>query len=139
MNSFKISFKSMPENIAFSRMLISGFLVYLNPPIDVIDDIKTAVSEAVTNAVLHAYIDKKGIIEIECTEENRNIRIKIKDYGVGIRDMDLAKQAFYTDKKDEERAGLGFTIMEAFMDKLEVVSNLNIGTEITMYKKIQSE
>lgn len=137
MNYFNIKFKAVPENEAFARMAISGFLLYLNPNFDEINDIKTAVSEAVTNAILYAYSDNNGEVEFSCKEENRNLHIIIKDRGIGIEDIEKAKEPFYTTDKNSERAGLGFAIMESFMDKLDVISEVGKGTEIIMYKKLK--
>lgn len=137
MNYFNIKFKAVPENEAFARMAISGFLLYLNPNFDEINDIKTAVSEAVTNAILYAYSDNNGDVEFSCREENKNLHITIKDYGIGIENIEKAKEPFYTTDKNSERAGLGFAIMESFMDKLDVISEVGKGTEIIMYKKLK--
>lgn len=99
-------------------------------------DIKTSISEAVSNAVEHAYSDEKGKVRIECSVEDSNIFIKVIDYGIGIEDISLAITPTYTSKPNEEHAGLGFTIMENFMDSIEVDSVVNKGTSISMYKKI---
>lgn len=137
MNNFILRFKASQNNIMFSRIVISGFLVYLDPSVEDINDIKTAVSEAVTNATLHAYGDRGGEIEIECEEKNREVIIKVRDFGCGIENTEKAREAFYSKSTDIERAGLGFTVMETFMDKIEVNSKLNIGTEIIMYKELK--
>lgn len=137
MNNFILRFKASQNNIMFSRIVISGFLVYLDPSVEDINDIKTAVSEAVTNATLHAYGDRGGEIEIECEEKNREVVIKVRDFGCGIENTEKAREAFYSKSTDIERAGLGFTVMETFMDKIEVNSKLNIGTEIIMYKELK--
>lgn len=136
MNTFSIEFDAVPENEAFIRITISGFLLYIDPSVEELNDIKTAVSEAVTNVILHAYKDTKGKVYLCCSEENKKIIIHIKDTGVGIADIDKAKEPFYSTDIDSERAGLGFTVMEAYMDSLEIISSENKGTEIIMTKQI---
>lgn len=136
MNDFKIAFKAIPENEAFIRIAISGFLLYLDPSVEELNDIKTAVSEGVTNVILHAYKDCIGDVELYCCEDNRKIKITIKDNGIGIDDIEKAKEAFYTSDLSSERAGLGFTVMEAFMDEFQVESYVGNGTTITMSKQL---
>ena len=122
-NSMEIKFKAIPENEAFARNVVSSFILPLNPSVNELEDIKTAVSEAVTNVIVHAYPNKKGYVNMKITTENNNIQIEIWDNGIGIVDLERARTPFYTTKPDEERSGMGFTVMESFMDKLEVKNN----------------
>ena len=135
-NKVEIKFKSLPENEAFARTCVASFCLQLNPTLDEISDIKTAVSEAVTNCVVHAYPNRPGDI-LMCLEIIENsIKISITDFGVGIKNIDEAIMPFYTSKPEEERSGMGFTLMETFMDSLVVRSQLNVGTEVVMEKHI---
>ncbi|MBR2970020.1 MAG: anti-sigma F factor [Clostridia bacterium] len=136
-NVLEAKFKAIPENEAFARNLVANFILPLNPTIEELSDIKTAVSEAVTNVVVHAYPDKTGNIAIKVSTENNKIFISISDNGVGIQDIERALTPFYTSKPDEERSGMGFTVMEGFMDKLEVVCNK--GVTVNMYKSLDQE
>lgn len=136
-NEMKLEFISKSNNEAFARIAVAAFVSSLDPTIEEISDIKTAVSEAVTNSIVHGYEDKIGIIHIICKIFNRNVLIEISDNGKGIENVDLAKQPLYTSKPNLERSGMGFTIMESFMDKLTVESVLGVGTKITMEKKIK--
>jgi len=136
-NVLEAKFKAIPENEAFARNLVANFILPLNPTIEELSDIKTAVSEAVTNVVVHAYPDKIGNIAIKVSTENNKIFISISDNGVGIQDIERALTPFYTSKPDEERSGMGFTVMEGFMDKLEVVCNK--GVTVNMYKSLDQE
>lgn len=133
----KIQFPALSQNEMVSRIAISGFLAQLNPTAEDISDIKTAVSEAVTNAIVHGYKDRQGIIYIESRIYNdRFIYISIKDKGCGIEDIKKAREPLFTTGADEERAGLGFSIMESFMDKLSVKSTMGKGTTVVMVKKL---
>lgn len=136
-NSMEIKFKAIPENEAFARNVVSSFILPLNPSINELEDIKTAVSEAVTNVIVHAYPNKKGYVNMKITTENNNIQIEIWDNGIGISDLERARTPFYTTKPDEERSGMGFTVMESFMDKLEVL-NKKEGVNVIMQKAIES-
>ncbi len=135
-NKMELKFSSLSENEAFSRSVIASFILPLNPTISQMNDIKTAVSEAVTNAVVHGYPDSVGEIVMSCDILNDEIHIKIQDFGVGISDLEQALEPFYTTKGDFERSGMGFTIMKSFMDNVEVESTLNSGTTIKMTKKL---
>lgn len=135
-NKIEIKFKSLPENEAFARTCVSAFCLQLNPTLDEIGDIKTAVSEAVTNCVVHAYPDKVGEIIMELVREQDRIHIAIKDTGVGIENIEKALTPFYTTKPDEERSGMGFTVMDSFMDSLEVKHNGAKGLIVEMSKRI---
>jgi len=136
-NKIEIKFKSLPENEAFARTCVSAFCLQLNPTLDEIGDIKTAVSEAVTNCVVHAYPNRVGEIIMELVCEQNNIHITIKDNGVGIENIEKALTPFYTTKPDEERSGMGFTVMDSFMDSLEVRHNGTKGLVVEMSKRIE--
>jgi stage II sporulation protein AB (anti-sigma F factor) len=138
-NEMKIKFLSKSVNEAFARTAVSAFITQLDPTINEIADIRTAVSEAVTNCVVHAYRDIVGEIEINVRiYENSDVYIKIKDKGCGIEDIKQAMEPLFTTAPSEERAGLGFAVMESFMDKLSVRSKIGIGTTIIMRKKLAS-
>ena len=137
-NIMEIKFKAMPENEAFARNVVASFILPLNPSINELEDIKTAVSEAVTNVIVHAYPNKKGYVNMKISTENQNIQIEIWDNGVGIEDLDRALTPFYTTKPNEERSGMGFTVMESFMDKLEV-TNKKEGVNVIMSKAIENK
>lgn len=137
-NIMEIKFKAIPENEAFARNVVASFILPLNPSISELSDIKTAVSEAVTNVVVHAYPDKSGHITMKVSTHDNKVEINIIDNGIGIQDIERALTPFYTSKPDEERSGMGFTVMESFMDKLEVKNNKE-GVTVTMFKEISSE
>ena len=137
-NKMKLSFLSLSENESFARGVISCFALQLNPSLSELADIKTAVSEAVTNAIVHAYLNKEGEIIIESEINGDVIHINIFDQGVGIENLSEALEPFYTTKPDEERSGMGFTIMKSFMDEVRVESEKDKGTKIYMSKKIKT-
>lgn len=132
----KILFESDSANEAFARTVIAAYITRLDPTLEELADIKTAVSEAVTNSILHGYAGKSGIIEMECTLQDRVVEIMIQDEGVGIPDIEKAMEPLYTTKPEWERSGMGFAFMEAFMDALEVYSEVGKGTRIVMSKEI---
>lgn len=134
-NSMEVKFKALKENEAFARNAVISFILPLNPSLDEIDDIKTSVSEAVTNAIVHAYPDKVGYITMKVNINEKIVSISVIDSGVGIQDIEKALTPFYTSKPDQERSGMGFTIMDSFMDKLEVKNNHD-GLTVIMQKKI---
>lgn len=134
-NVMEIKFKAIPENEAFARNVVASFILQLNPSVNELEDIKTAVNEAVTNVIVHAYPDKVGYVNMRITLDKQNIQIDIWDNGIGIKDINKAVMPFYTTKPNDERSGMGFTVMESFMDKLEV-SNKN-GVNVTMKKTIE--
>lgn len=137
-NEMAVSFLSCSANESFGRTAVAAFAAQLDPTIDELSDIKTAVSEAVTNCIVHAYRDTLGVIYITCKlYENGRISIRIRDKGCGIEDVEKAMQPLFTTSENEERAGLGFAVMESFMDKLRVTSKLGKGTTVTMYKTIK--
>lgn len=136
-NEMEITFKALSINEGFARACIAAFCVQANPTLDVLTDIKTAVSEAVTNVVVHAYPKTKGNINIKVALYDNGVEIKIRDFGIGIKDIKKAMEPFYTSKPEEERSGMGFTVMESFMDNVLVESDG--GLIITMYKKFENE
>ena len=136
-NEMNLEFISKSSNEAFARITVAAFASQLDPTIDEIADIKTAVSEAVTNCIIHGYEDSQGIIKIHCLIQDNTITIEISDNGKGIEDINVAKEPLYTSKPNLERSGMGFTIMESFMDELKIESVLNLGTKITMKKTIK--
>lgn len=136
-NEMKLEFLSKSNNEAFARISVAAFASQLDPTIEELADIKTAVSEAVTNCIIHGYEDMEGIITINCKIFANTILIEVQDSGKGIENVDLAKEPLYTSKPDVERSGMGFTIMDSFMDDLEVESVLGLGTKVTMKKVIK--
>lgn len=137
-NKMKLEFLSKSSNEAFARITVASFASQLDPSIEEISDIKTAVSEAVTNCIIHGYEDKVGIIKIECTLFSNSIYIEITDNGKGIEDIEKAKEPLYTTRPELERSGMGFTIMENFMDELKIESVKGVGTKVTMKKVINN-
>lgn len=135
-NTMKLEILSKSENEAFARITVASFASQLDPTIEQISDIKTAVSEAVTNCIIHGYENGMGIIKLECTLNKESIEITIIDNGKGIKDIEKAKEPLYTTKPELERSGMGFTIMESFMDELEIESVEQVGTKIKMKKII---
>ena len=138
-NEMKLEFISKSSNEAFARVAVAAFAAQLDPTIEELADIKTAVSEAVTNSIIHGYEDKQGIIKIVCRLKENEIIIEISDTGKGIEDIEDAKEPLYTTKPNLERSGMGFTIMESFMDSMEIESIVGLGTKVTMSKKIKEK
>ena len=138
-NEMKLEFISKSSNEAFARVAVAAFAAQLDPTIEELADIKTAVSEAVTNSIIHGYEDKQGIIKIVCKLRENEIIIEISDTGKGIEDIEAAKEPLYTTKPNLERSGMGFTIMESFMDSMEIESIVGLGTKVTMSKKIKEK
>ena len=138
-NYMKLEFASKSNNEAFARITVAAFASQLDPTIEELADIKTAVSEAVTNCIIHGYEEKEGMVKVECKILDRTITIEISDTGKGIEDIETAKEPLYTSKPDLERSGMGFTIMESFMDEMKVESVLGLGTKVTMKKTIKKE
>ena len=136
-NEMKIEFISKSSNEAFARIAVAAFASQLDPTIEELADIKTAVSEAVTNCIIHGYDKKQGIVKIVSKLKENEIIIEISDKGKGIENVEEAKEPLYTTKPNLERSGMGFTIMESFMDKMEVESILGLGTKVTMSKIIK--
>ena len=138
-NSMELTFESKSENESFARVAVAAFCTRLDPTVDEIADIKTAVSEAVTNCVVHGYEGKEGKIKIECNVCENEITIIVHDNGVGIENIEQAMEPLYTSKPELERSGMGFSFMEAFMDELKVQSSKGNGTTIIMKKRIGVE
>ena len=137
-NEMKLEFLSKSNNEAFARITVAAFAAQLDPSIEELADIKTAVSEAVTNAIIHGYEDREGIIKIECKMYAGSIQIEISDTGKGIENIEVAREPLYTSKPNLERSGMGFTIMESFMDEVHIESVVGLGTKVTMKKTIEN-
>lgn len=137
-NMMKLEFSSKSQNESFARVTVAAFASQLDPTIEELADIKTAVSEAVTNAIIHGYGDEEGTVIIEAYLDEQELTLKIKDNGRGIEDVDLAVQPLYTSRPDLERSGMGFTVMETFMDGMEVKTVKGEGTEIILKKVFKS-
>ncbi len=135
-NEMKLEFISKSCNEAFARITVAAFASQLDPTIEELSDIKTSVSEIVTNSIIHAYDTSDGIIKIISKIIDNTIVIEISDTGKGIEDVELARKPLYTSKAELERSGMGFTIVENFMDELKIESIVGLGTKITMKKKI---
>ena len=136
-NEMKLEFLSKSCNEAFARITVAAFASQLDPTIEELADIKTAVSEAVTNSIIHGYEDCEGIIKIKGKIIKNTIEIEISDTGKGIENVELARKPLYTAKANLERSGMGFTIMESFMDEVQIDSVLGLGTKVMMKKKIK--
>ena len=136
-NHMSLSFPSLAENESFARVAIAAFAVQLSPTLSEIADLKTAVSEAVTNAIVHGYEGTRGDILLRASYDERGeITVEIEDHGRGIADIALAMEPFYTTQPEQERSGMGFSVMQTFMDGLEVVSHPGEGTLVRMRKRI---
>lgn len=134
-NEMELKFQARAENEALARMVISAFLVRVNPTMSVISEIRTAVSEAVTNAIVHAYGEMEdGIVVMRAFLDDDRLRIEIEDLGCGIADIQQAMTPFYTSQPEKERSGMGFSLMQSFMDGVQVRSMLGEGTLVTMTK-----
>ena len=136
-NKMKLEFMSKSTNEAFARLTVAAFAAQLDPTIEELADIKTAISEAVTNCIIHGYEDTEGNVKIKAKLLEDTLEVEISDNGKGIEDIELARKPLYTTKGNLERSGMGFTIMESFMDTMEVESIVGLGTKITMSKKIK--
>lgn len=137
-NRMYLEIDSCSENESFARVAVAAFCTRLDPVLEEIEDIKTAVSEAVTNAVIHGYEGGEGTIIIETTITGNEVEVKVQDNGCGIEDIEQAKEPLFTTRPEEERSGMGFSFMEIFMDSLEVISEKNKGTTVIMKKVIGS-
>ena len=136
-NEMRLDFRSRPENEALARMVISAFIMPLNPTLEQLGDVKTAVSEAVTNAIVHGYRGGGGLVRMRASlDEEGGLLVEIADKGCGIEDVERARQPFFTTMEDSERSGMGFTVMESFMDEVEVISQVNNGTIVRMRKRL---
>ena len=137
MNKMKLEFSSKSDNESFARIVASAFVMELDPTLEELSEIKTAISEAVTNAVIHGYNgNENGIVILEGKLHNNSVTFAVTDNGKGISDIQKAREPMYTGKPSEERSGMGFTIMESFMDNIEVKSEVGIGTSVIMTKRI---
>ena len=138
-NEMRLDFPAIPENEGFARMVISGFMLPLNPTLEQLADVKTAVSEAVTNAIIHGYGNGRGTVRMHARyDEEATLTIDVIDRGRGIADVEHARQPLYTTSEGEERSGMGFTVMESFMDAVEVRSALGEGTTVRLIKRIDA-
>ena len=136
-NEMKLRLPAVSENEAVARSIISAFSAQLNPTVEELGDLRCAVSEAVTNCIVHAYKDTVGIIYISVVlYKSGLVRLEIKDKGVGIEDVKQAREPLFTTDAQSERSGMGFTVMESFTDKIRVVSRLGEGTKVVMYKRL---
>lgn len=138
-NEMKLEFLSKSNNEAFARISVAAFASQLDPTIEEMADIKTAVSEAVTNSIVHGYEGMNGMVKIICKIFANCIEIEISDTGKGIENIEIARKPLYTSKPNLERSGMGFTIMESFMDEISVESVLGLGTKVMMKKFIKRE
>lgn len=140
LNEIRCTFLSRSENEALARSIISAFLLPLDPDVEELADIRCAVSEAVTNCIVHAYRGTVGMISLKAKcDTDRTIRITISDRGCGIEDVEKAKMPLFTTCPDEDRCGMGFSIMESFSDKLSVISAPLRGTRVTLTRRLSSE
>ena len=135
-NEMTIIFDSRPENEGVARVAAAAFCTQLNPTLEEVSDLKTAVSEAVTNCIIHGYQGEIHKIRMKCTRKERTIYLDIEDDGIGIADVEKAMEPLYTTRADQDRSGMGFTFMEAFMDEVKVTSQVGKGTCVHMSKKI---
>ena len=133
-NKMHLKIPALSLNESFARGVVGAFCVSINPTLEEINDLKTAVSEAVTNCVVHGYQNKSGDVQIDATLFCDRLEIEICDFGVGIENTEQAMQPFFTTKPDEERSGMGFTVMQAFMDEIQLFSKPQQGTKIKMTK-----
>ncbi|SEG14111.1 anti-sigma F factor [Paenibacillus sp. UNC499MF] len=139
-NFMKLQFASRSENEAFARVAVASFISQLDPTMNELTDIKTVISEAVTNCIIHGYDNKPdGVVTIVTEIVDDEVYITVEDNGAGIEDLEEAKQPLYTSKPELERSGMGFTIMENFMDEVDVVTEVGAGTRIRMKKRIESK
>ncbi len=136
-NYMSIRFKSVSENEALARSCISSFIAPMDPDMEDLADIKTSISEAVTNCIVHGYDGKVGMVEMSAYTEGKKITIKISDRGCGIHNIQKAREPLYTTKPEMERSGMGFTIMESFMDSVKIISDEGKGTTVIMSKTIK--
>lgn len=140
LNHMRLEFDARPENESFARIAAAAFAVPFNPTMDVLSDIRTAVSEAVTNAIVHAYREQGGTIILDARLlESGVLRLEISDRGCGIPDISQAMQPFFTTQPEKERSGMGFSVMQSFMDDVQVESEVGRGTTVRMEKRVFEE
>jgi stage II sporulation protein AB (anti-sigma F factor) len=137
-NEMKLEFISKSQNESFARSVVAAFVAQLDPTIEELAEVKTAVSEAVTNAIIHGYECGTGTVLIEARIIGKTVEIEVKDFGKGIEDVELARQPLYTSKPELERSGMGFTVMETFMDNIEIITKPGDGTTIKMTKTMKT-
>ena len=137
-NKMTVRFSAIGSNEAFARAVAASFVAVMDPTVEELTEIKTGVSEAVSNAIIHGYKeDPDGIVEVECSSvSDRRLVIIVRDWGCGIEDVDKAREPMFTTGSSEERSGMGFTVMESFMDRVEVESEAGKGTAVTMIKRL---
>lgn len=135
-NEFRVYFSAKSQNESLARMMVAAFLSQYDPTISQMTDVKTAVSEAVTNAIIHGYDKKEGRVELYCGHQDGTVFIEVADMGLGIDNLAEAMEPLFTSKPEMERSGMGFTIMEAFMDEMHVESEAGAGTRIFMSKQL---
>lgn len=138
-NEARVFFSAKSENESFARLFAAGFLTQLDPTISELTDVKTAVSEAVTNAIIHGYENDTGMVELFCGYVGKHIYIEVADKGKGIENVEQAREPLYTSKPEMERSGMGFTIMETFMENVRIESRVGKGTRIFMEKTLAKE
>ena len=138
-NWMQMEFQAISENEQLARIVVASFITPLNPTLEEMADVKTAVSEAVTNAIIHGYEEKEGLIYLRCRLNGDLLEVEIEDKGKGIDNIDQAMEPMFTTKPDRDRSGMGFSFMEAFMDELEVTSIPGAGTIVTMKKKLGTD
>lgn len=140
-NNMRLAFDSIAENEGFARVAVGSFFAQLNPTLEEVYDVKTAVSEAVTNAIIHGYNNEIHTVEVLCyiDKKEEKLEVQIKDNGCGIENVGQAMEPLFTTKAEEERAGMGFAFMEAFMDTIEVKSEVGVGTTVKMTKIVSKE
>lgn len=138
-NHMQVLFDAKSENEGLARMVVTAFMAEMNPTLEQIADVKTAVSEAVTNAIIHGYNNEEESVSLCCDRDGQQLVITVEDHGAGIDNIEQAMQPFYTTKQQLERSGMGFAFMEAFMDKLEVRSKVGEGTKVVMWKYIERD
>ncbi len=138
-NKMQLKFISKSNNEAFARISVAAFVAQLDPTVEEISDIKTAVSEAVTNSIIHGYEDSEGEVIVNCKISGETITIEVSDSGKGIENIEEARKPLYTSKPNLERSGMGFTIMESFMDEMKIESIVGLGTKVTMKKTIKKD
>lgn len=135
-NHMRVMFDAKSVNEGLARMVVAAFMAEMNPTMEQLADVKTAVSEAVTNAIVHAYDREDEQVILTCERKNQSLMVVVEDHGVGMNDVEQAKQPFFTTKPEMGRSGMGFAFMEAFMDSMEVESRLGEGTKVTLWKNL---
>ncbi len=137
-NEMETNFLALPENESFARVVIAAFCVQLSPTMSEVADVKTAVSEAVTNAIVHGYEGRQGMVTLRAAIDGQTLTVEVADTGRGIPDVPQAMEPFFTTHPEQERSGMGFSVMQTFMDDLQVDSTPGKGTRIVMRKRIRS-